>query len=248
MTSVKHKFTTVKNDLSNEIQPLDNQVTRTDEPLPLRPVSYLIVGRKGSGKSTMMLNLLKRKSSPYYRAFDNVFLVSPTAKKDAKFDKLVEELERDGKFYDELTEDVIDEIIQRIDTFNKEYKMEHPKSEPRNLLIIDDCIHMMPTSTTKSSINAIYTNQRHSKLTVWTCSQQLNKINRLIRTNADMLTFFPTDNKKEFECIQDEWSIKPDLLKEVYDYATDRDNSFLHIVFGRRPIFFKRFDKIVMEE
>lgn len=242
------KFSTIKNELSNEIQPLDNQVQRGDDPLPERPVSYLIIGRKGSGKSTMLLNLLKRKSSPYHRFFDNVFLVSPTANKDPKFDKLISELQDDGKYYDELSEEIIDKIMQRLEGFNRQYKYEHPKSEPRNLLILDDCIHMMPTSTTKSSINAIYTNQRHYKLSVWTCSQQLNKVNRLIRTNADMMSFFPTDNKKEFECIQDEWSIDPKLLKDIYDYATDKDNSFLHIVFGRRPIFFKRFDKIVMDE
>jgi hypothetical protein len=106
---------------------------------------------------------------------------------------------------------------------------------------------MLPTSTTKSTINSIFTNQRHSKLSIFVCSQQLNKINRLIRTNADMLAFFPTDNKKEFECICDEWSIEPKFFKEIYDYATDKDNSFLHMVFGRRPQFYKRFDKIVFQ-
>jgi Cdc6-like AAA superfamily ATPase len=244
----RHKFSTVKNTLSEEIQPLDNQVQRGDEPLPLRPVNYIIVGRRGSGKSTTMLNLLKRKTSPYYRAFDNVYLISPTAKKDPKFDKLVAELQRDNKFYDELTEDTIDEIVKRLDQFNIEFKEEHPKSEPRNLLIIDDCIHCLPPSTQKSSINAIYTNGRHYKLSVWTCSQQLTKLNRLIRTNADMMTFFPTDNKKEFETICDEWSIEPKFFKQLYDYATDKENSFLHMVFGRRPQFYKRFDKIILED
>lgn len=241
------KFTTIKNVISDEIQPLDNQVQRNDEPLPLRPVSFLIVGRKGSGKSSLLLNILKRKSSPYYKAFDNVYLISPTAKKDPKFDKLVDELSRDDKFFEELNESIIEDIVSRINIFNSEFKDEYPKSEPRNLLILDDCLHMLPTSTSKSTINMIYTCQRHLKLTIFTCTQQLNKLNRLIRTNADMLAFFPTDNKKEFECICDEWSIEPKFFKEIYDYATDKDNSFLHIVFGRRPQFYKRFDKIVFK-
>lgn len=244
----KPHFQTVKNAISDEIQPLDNQVQRGDEPLPLRPVSYLIIGRKGSGKSTMLLNLLKRKSSPYYKAFDNVFLISPTARKDPKFDKLVNELAREDKFFEELDETIIDSIMKRVENFNTQFKEEYPKSEPRNLLILDDCIHSLPTSTTKSTINALYTNQRHYKLSVITCSQQLLKVNRLIRTNADMMSFFPTDNKKEFECICDEWNIDPKFFKEIYDYATDKDNSFLHMVFGRRPQFYKRFDKIVIEE
>jgi hypothetical protein len=37
-------------------------------------------------------------------------------------------------------------------------------------------------------------------------------------------------------------------LKLLYDFATDKDNSFLHIsFFGGKPIFFNRFDKIILE-
>lgn len=241
-------FKTKANPLSGDLAPFDSQVQKSDEPLPLGHIIYIIAGKRGSGKSTLLLNLLKRKTSPYHRFFDNIMMCSPTAKRDPKFDKLIEELDIDRKFYDTLDDTVISEIVNRLNEFNDKYKQEHPKTEPHNLLILDDCIHLMPTSTQHSAINQLFVNGRHMKLTLFICTQKLNKLSTLCRSQADLITFFPNDNQKEFETLENEWSIDHHLLKKIYDYATDTPNSFLHIsLFGRKPTFFKRFDKIEME-
>jgi Cdc6-like AAA superfamily ATPase len=242
------KFSTRENPLSSEIAPMDSQVVKSDDPLPLGNVIYILCGKRGSGKSTLALNLLKRKTSPYYRQYDNIFLISPTAGRDEKFSKLIEELSIDGKFYDTLDDEIINEIVERLQKFNDQYKEEHPKKEPRNLLILDDCIHLLPASNQKSNVNQIMSNGRHLKLSTWIMTQQLTKLNRLIRTNCDLLSYFPNDSKKEFETIESEWAIEPKLLKAVYDYATSSPNSFLHIsFFGRKPTFYKKFDRILIE-
>jgi len=242
------KITSHRNPLSGEIAPLDNQVVKTDEPLPQAHIVYIIAGKRGSGKSTMLLNLLKQKSSPYRKFYDNIMMCSPTAGRDPKFDKLVDELQREDKFYDTLNDDVVNDIVERLKQFNDEYAVEHPKSQPHNLLILDDCIHLMGTSNAHSSLNQLFSNGRHLKLTLFICTQKLNKLSTLCRSQADLITFFPNDNQKEFDTLENEWNIDPKLLKAVYNYATDEPNSFLHIsLFGRRPQFFKRFDKIDIE-
>jgi len=243
------QFTTRENPLSSEIAPMDNQVVKTDDPLPIGNLNYIFCAKKGGGKSTLLLNLLKRKTSPYYRQFDNIFLISPTANRDEKFSKLIDELKVDNKYFDTLDDDIIEELVARLNQFNQQYKEEHPKKTPRNLLILDDCIHLLPTSTAHSAINQLFTNQRHMKLSLWICTQQLTKLNRLIRSNADLISFFPNDNKKEFDTLVDEWSINPKLLQNVYKYATQRPNSFLHIsFFGRKPIFFSKYDRIIVPD
>jgi len=242
------KISSQKNPLSGEIAPLDNQVVKTDEPLPQAHIVYIICGKRGSGKSTLLLNLLKRKNSPYHRFYDNIMMCSPTAGRDPKFDKLTEELARENKFYDTLNDEVITDIVERLKAFNDAYAVEHPKSQPHNLLILDDCIHLMPGSTQQSALNQLFSNGRHLKLTLFICTQKLNKLSTLCRSQADLITFFPNDNQKEFDTLESEWNIDPKLLKAVYNYATDEPNSFLHIsLFGRRPQFFKRFDKIDIE-
>lgn len=249
-----------ENPLSNQLLPFDNQVTKSDDPLPTGShIVHIFSGKRGSGKSTLMLNLLHRKSSPYYRWFDNIYMVSPTARRDEKWKDLVDEIDSEGHFWTKLDEQTVDEIVTQVTEYNDERmkvkkdkktgKETKPKGPPpRNLLILDDCLNAIPGSHMKSSINDLFTNGRHMKLTVWITTQKLNKLNTVIRSNTDLISFFQTDNAKEFECLENEWSIDKKRLERLYAFATNEQNSFLHIsFFGRAPTFYKKFSRIVEE-
>lgn len=119
---------------------------------------------------------------------------------------------------------------------------------PRHLIILDDCINLLPRSTANSRINDLYTNHRHLKASIITTSQVYNKLSTAIRRNADMLSLFRTENAQEYDAISGDWCIDPKTFDRVWDYATTEPNSFLHIqVCGPRPIFFKKFNRITME-
>ena len=63
-----------------------------------------------------------------------------------------------------------------------------------------------------------------------------------------MLSFFRSNNKLEFKTLEDDVNVDEKELKILYDFATDKPNSFLHIsFFSGKPIFFNRFDKIILE-
>ena len=164
-------FSVEKNKLSEDLMPFDKQVIRSDEPLPNTHLTYIISGMKGSGKSTLLLNLLKRKSSPYYRWFDNIILFSPTANKDAKFEKLVKELDTEGKVFTELDDENLQKAFDIIQNFNDDFDEKEEKRKPHNLIIMDDCIHMMKGSQSKSLLNELFTTSRHKKTSLWVCTQ-----------------------------------------------------------------------------
>ena len=253
-------FRTQKNPLSADLGAHDKQITKTDDPLPNKShLLYGIIGRKGSGKSTLAISLLTKKSSPYYRHFANIYLVSPTCSRDPKFDKLREELQREAKFFDHLDEEVIDDILGRVNRFNEEYmagkvdkktgKLVKPTEQPYNLLILDDCLAALPSSHQRTSINRLWTNNRHSKLSIWVMSQKYNSLSTLIRSNMDLVSFFPTDSQREFDSLANDWSIDPVLLRKIYNFAISEPNSFLHMsFFARKPQFFKKFDRILMDD
>ena len=250
-------YQVIKNDLSNDLMPFDKQVKRTDEPLPNGYTIHIISGSKGTGKTTLVLNLLKRRSSPYYKQFDNIYLISPTAGRDPKMDSLIDELKMDDKFYTELNDENLNEIMRRLVEFNEDFlkkveekrekKKKIDREQPRNLIILDDCIHMLPSGQSKTKFNELITQSRHYKTCLMILTQKYNKCNTLIRSNADLITWFPNTNKKDFEALQNDLNINPDMLDSLYKYATDTPNSFLHIsFFGGKPTFFKKFDKIIL--
>ena len=84
-------FETVKTELSSKIRPLDKQRKPSMDAYPKNSGYFLwaIVGMKSSGKTTLLYNLLLHHLKGYY---DNIYLVSTTAKNDKKMSDLIDEL------------------------------------------------------------------------------------------------------------------------------------------------------------
>jgi hypothetical protein len=281
-------FKLEKNPLTEDLNAFDSQVKESEDPLPSEgSQNWLICGRVGTGKSTLLLRAITSSKSNWSagKNFDLVFLCSPSAKHDDKFQDLVQELMNDGRYYDTFDEKVLDEILESIDTYNYQYKEdvnEYKASKkagddpngpyysrevgrdkkgkpiikriytkpilPRHLLILDDVVNDLPKTQQKSKINALFCNFRHKKLCIITVSQIYNKLNSIIRRNANMISVFHTDNKKEYEALQNDLCIDNKEFKKIYDFATgDKMNSFLHIqLCGAKPLYFKKFDRILM--
>lgn len=232
-------FKTKKNSLSDKIKPLDSQRKSSSEAYPKNSGFYLwvVAGMKGSGKTTMLYNILLHHLKGYY---DNIFLVSTTAKNDLKLRDLVDELSDEDKIYTECTPDTISEIIDKLQEANDD-------GAKHNLVWFDDCIHQLPKSTQKNaSFNKLITTMRHYKTDVWITTQSYLRLNTLVRSNMDLFSLFHTNNKKELKNVIEDLAIDEDLFKELYDFATE-DNSFLHVSFASgKPKFFKKFDAIIL--
>jgi hypothetical protein len=243
---MSEKFYLKVNKISKDLKKLDNQVIRSDDPLPKQDIVWIVNGGKGSGKSTMVLNVLRSKNG-YKKFFDNIYLISPTAVRDPKFQSLCEELDRDNKCYSTCDDDTVDEVINRLKEFNEQFDEEEEGRKPHSVVIFDDCLAFLPKSTQRSRFNELITTSRHLKTSVWILTQKYNKVNPLIRANMDLLSFFRTNNKLEFKTLEDDVNVDENELKRIYDFATDEPNSFLHIsFFGGKPTFYRRFDKIIL--
>jgi len=215
----------------------DKQIIVSDDPLPKNMhFIYVIIGKRGSGKSNLLLNALQHKI--FYKGyFDNIFMLSPTAQNDKKFKKLLEELDDDDKFYNDCNDTTIQEIIDKITTFNDEW--DNNKREPRNLIIFDDCIADMPKSTTKSLFNKLIISNRHLKTSIIITSQKFNLLNTTIRANIDMISFFKNDNSQEKKGFLDEYGIDEKILNAI----CVNNHDFMHVSFcSGVPLYYDKFN------
>lgn len=224
-------------DYNRLIRPLDNQIQFSDEALPKdRHLIWCCVGSRGKGKTTLVLNALNHKEL-FKGYFDNIYLISPTAKNDDKFKPLIKELSQEDKFYNELNDENIREIMSGLASFNRDFNRKKYKREPRSLIILDDCIANMPRSTQKSVINELVIQNRHHKCSLWITSQKLTKINPLIRSNVDVISFFKCDNKKEMASFCDEYNVEEEEVEAI----TETNNDFITVSFcsGKKKIYDK---------
>ena len=242
---------TIPHKLTDKIKPLDNQLNRDDmtDPIPkTRSCIWIMSASKGRGKTTMLLNILKskQKDGGLKKFFDNIFMFSPTAKNDDKTKKLVEELGKEDKFYDDFNEETGNEVIEKIKAFNAEYEEdEDNKGEPRNCIIFDDCMSSLPKSfENKGGLNALLIQARHHKTWCIFLVQRYIGCNRIIRSQADLISFWKSDNLREIQALTEDVNIDKDLLKALYDFSTEKPNDFLHINLLNRS-YFKKFDRII---
>lgn len=235
--------------LTSILGALDAQVTPSTEPLlPNNNVIYLICGRKGSGKSTLLLSLLNSKKAFKHR-FDNIFMVSPTARGDKKFKKLVEELDEQGKYHEQYTEPVITGIFNQIKLLNDQHeaRKKKRKREIRHCLLLDDC--MCDLSPSKGAmLSRLIITSRHLHCSVVITSQKWNSVPTLIRAQLDLASVFKSYNQREVTTLMEDISMNPATFMEIYNFATDGDHSFLHMNLLTNPItFYKKFDRLEVD-
>ena len=174
--------------MSNKIknQKLDNQVILSNDSLPKRDgLIWLLCSRKGGGKSTQIYNALDTsiKDGGYRKFYDTIYICSPSMRGDKKMKKLVDEVDNDGNFYETLNNQILEEIIEKA------------KSNPdeNSLLILDDCISLLPKSTQKNAVfNSLVCNCRHigKGMSIWITVQKLKGVNSTIRNNTDMISMY----------------------------------------------------------
>lgn len=241
-----------KSDQSSIVDALDHQVSRKSDAIPTgNHLNWLLSARKGGGKSTLLLQALTNPTSPWYKYFDTITICSPTARLDPKFADLISDIEQSGQghIYDTINNDIIEQVLSDLSEFNEKHKKRKGEKAPRHCVVIDDCIHLLPNSNTRkgesAKINRLFVTNRHYKCTNIICTQQFLRVNPLIRQNLDLLSLFSTENRREIESMANDFNLDEDKFKALFEFSTLEPNSFLHVnVFGGKPTFYKKFDRI----
>ena len=231
--------------LTKALAPFDNQKCENTTPLPSMACNYGIFGRKGCGKTSMMLNLITRSESPWYKFFNLIFLISPTASRDAKLKDLVDDLSKSGQFYNTLNDTVLEDIMDKIEVY-KAKKSKKKRKELQYLIVYDDCIHMIKQS---KMVCKLATQNRHYKITNIYLLQKYNTyMPPLVRCNLDLVSIFHSDNRKEVDSFIEEIGYNEEILRKLYEFSTAEQYSFLHINMYSLPVkFYKKFDEITFK-
>tara|TARA_R110000803_G_scaffold11657_2_gene34682 strand:+ start:1495 stop:2256 length:762 start_codon:yes stop_codon:yes gene_type:complete len=210
-------------------------------PLPLpRMLNFfmLVCGRPGSGKTTLILNLIAKRGKLYNKKFDKVFVFSPSlmTMKENPFGDLPED-QVDTELSEEILEGALNDIKD---------------SGEKVLFILDDVVNDIKKIGVQTLLSKMLMNRRHlcgegGSASFIITTQVYNKIPAPIRKTASHIIVFHTKNKKELDTIFDELIIIPQKdFYEILKYCFDKRNHFLYIDINKsyEKMFHKCFNQL----
>lgn len=157
-----------------------------NNPVNKEHLCVLYIGRRGSGKTMLLLKKLKL----YDLKKTDIILISPTAKLQDTYTK---DSHLFKKYYSVLDESIILEIIE-----------EREKNMTKDLILVFDDIGSVPFfKREKTSLQGLINNCRHHKIHVIFLLQKMTQATTTTRENADLVFCFKLWNQNEIKLFRE---------------------------------------------
>jgi len=198
-----------------------------------------VIGRPGSGKTSLTISLITQKNPKIYRKTHHHILVlmpqnSISSLKKNPFKVLPEE-----NFYNELNENSITDIYNRIDSYSKDGE--------KTLLFIDDMTaDLKKSKNIELILKRIIYNRRHLKCNIIITAQSYVNIPLDIRKCISNCILFKPP-KKEMEVLFSELvESKKEIFDDIIRMAYDKKHNFLFINVPSQRMF-KNWDELIFK-
>ena len=209
------------------------------EPFPNSSFFWIICGKAGSGKTSLLINsLIAKKSNRVYRkVFDKIILVMPSNSRKSLKNNPLDDLP-DDQVFENFDGSVIDKIKEIREGFDEEKK----KRNRNQLLILDDVTAYLKDNP--KSLIELATNRRHLKLSIVLLVQFIRSVPRPVRFQVTHLTFFKPANELDSKIIEEEYiNLKKQDFDNLKRFVFENAHDFL-MIDKDHELYYKNLNKI----
>jgi len=223
------------NDITLDLPPSIPEGVDVDEDILQRTFQYIIIGRPGAGKSTLIKNLLFHEKL-YFKKFHKVLFMTPSGISGIELDS--------SNWVPSLNLDWLDRKLREESELGKE------KNITRNILIvIDDLVSSLDKNKNDEFLVQIFYNRRHLLPNIHIClivtTQKWSKIPSGFRVVATGLFLFAVP-PKELKAIKEELSIARTIrLDPILKAIWSSKHHFFYYNFNKDTLF-HNFDQIIL--
>lgn len=183
------------------------------------PARVLLVGQSGSGKTSLMMNLLLNKSMKM--KFDRIYVFAKNIVADPLYQLLIEHCE---SIQEELLEKTGEEhqILFSSDDLSELPDLTELDPDLQTCVIVDDFLGAKGESMDK--VKAWFIASRKYNVSIFFLAQRLTPIDRTIRQNVNYVCAFATQSNAEMNLYAKEFSPEMDLkdFKDLFISITWR--------------------------
>jgi len=228
----------------------DSKCRSVAAPLMQTSHFYIISGASGSGKSNLIVNLLKSNKTTkdkthkksYRNMFNNIILVSPSA--HTIKDSPLENISDDQKF-----DSISDEVFDLVELMTEDSVEENKHT----LLILDDVSSQLRMKENEKRLNQLIKNRRHLNLSIWIVTHKVTDASPALRSNANLIFLFKPKTTREINTIQEEYMMMSKSQAESLMNAAYKDRyDFLLLDTSLRTgsdfRYFRNYNELLIDE
>jgi len=228
----------------------DSKCRSVAAPLMQTSHFYIISGASGSGKSNLIVNLLKsnkttkdnKHKKSYRNMFNNIILVSPSA--HTIKDSPLENISDDQKFHS-----ISDEVFDLVELMTEDSVEENKHT----LLILDDISSQLRLKENEKKLNQLIKNRRHLNLSIWIVTHKSTDAPPSMRSNANLIFLFRPKTTREIDTIQSEYmmmtkSRADELMQAAYKDRYDFLLLDTSLRTGSEFRFYRNYNELIIDE
>lgn len=202
---------------------------------------WSICGSGGSGKSSMLFNLFKKKE--FFRGkFDNIYLFQPVT---SFLSVEKHPFQNHNKVYHELNQETLEQINDEL-TELKNSCVESGEPIEHSLIIVDDFANDLKDADLLKALNKMIIKTRHINCS-WIFTLQAWKYCPLIlRKQVNYITIFkPKSNEEWLNISKEAFNIGKDQQKLIHEYVFSEP--YAHLDYNIRDgTLYKNFNKLII--
>jgi len=214
-----------------------DEYPKIKHPLPKPSFSMALVAPTKSGKSNLIVNLLKNSYFGYDDVFKEIYYISPTVGIDETLRSINEDddiIKIDDEDELKYLDDILNDIV-------KSQKAKDKEDREPVLIVLDDCLDYLKKSKRLDSLPSY---SRHYNIRIIITTQVYNALPTKLRKNVSCYLIARIYNNKDLQNIEEEIGANFSDFKANYDKATKEKYSFLYVD-NRNIELWKNFDELL---
>ena len=205
----------------------------------------LYCGAPGSGKSSLMLGMMKNKAF-YRKKFHNIHYFCPPASRLS----VVNHPLKNAPTYDELLPNTLDVIYEQLAAL-RQYNEEEGNPVEYSVIVIDDMGDMLRDTDVVAALNRILIKSRHICCAVILCAQSYLHVDPKLRKLLTNIIMFRPNTEKEWKNLCDEHlaNLSKEELIALHNHAYSEPYSHLDVdcKAPEKDRYHRNFNKLVLQ-